>query len=59
MRTVWYSRRSWIATISVLGMVVLGIHNNIDVSMALASIAIGVAASNAYESKAPAVIKKD
>jgi hypothetical protein len=40
-------------------MVVLGIHNNIDVSMALASIAIGVAASNAYESKAPAVIKKD
>ncbi len=51
MRTVWFSRRSWIATISVIGLVALGLVKGIDVSMALASIAIGVAGANAYESK--------
>lgn len=51
MRSLWTSRRTFIATLSVLCMTALGLYNHIDVSMALASIAIGVAAANAHEGK--------
>lgn len=51
MKTLWYSRRTFISALSILAIAVVGVHNHIDVSMALASIAIGLSASNAYETK--------
>lgn len=51
MKTLWTSRRTFIATLAVIGISALGLSKGMDVSMALASIAIGVAGANAYESK--------
>lgn len=49
MKTFWYSRRSFVAGISVLSLLILGLVKNVDVSTALASIAIAIGASNAAE----------
>lgn len=47
-------RRTYIATLALGCLTALGLHNNIDVSMALASVAIGLAAANAGENAARA-----
>jgi hypothetical protein len=49
MKNLWYSRRAYIATIAVLGLVYLGWSKGADVAMPIASIAIAVAGANAYE----------
>jgi hypothetical protein len=49
MKTIWYSRRSFISALAVICITVVGLVNNVDVSMALASVAIGVAGANAFE----------
>lgn len=54
MRSLWSSRRLFTATLGILSLLVLGLHNGIDTSMAMASVAMAVAASNAFEkSKKP------
>lgn len=51
MRSLITSRRTFIATLSILCLTTIALRNNIDVSMALASIAMAVCASNAYEKR--------
>lgn len=51
MRSLITSRRTFIATLSILCLTCIGLTNNTDVSMALASIAMAVCASNAYEKR--------
>ena len=51
MRTIWYSRRCFIASLAILSISVVGIYKGYDVSMAIASVAVGIAGANAYESK--------
>ena len=50
MKTLWHSRRTFISTLAILCMTAVGLYKGIDVSMALASVAIGVAGANAFES---------
>ncbi len=54
MKHLLLCRRTFIAALAIGCLTALGIHNNIDVSMALASVAIGLAAANAGESAARA-----
>ena len=42
-------RRSLIAILAIGCLTYLGVHNNIDVSMALASVAIGLAGANSAQ----------
>lgn len=51
MRHIWDCRRTYLATACILGLLVLGYMKGADVSMAIGSIAIGVAGANAYEKK--------
>ncbi len=45
------SRRSWVALFAILCMTVIALHNKIDTTAAIASVAIAVAAANGYEKK--------
>jgi len=54
MKSLLSCRRTYIASLAIGCLTALGIHNNIDVSMALASVAIGLAAANAGENAARA-----
>ncbi len=49
MKSLLYCRRTFIAITSILALTVLGLVKGFDVSMALASVAVGLAASNAAE----------
>lgn len=49
MKRLWTCRRSSIALIGMALLTVLGLVNKVDVSGALASICIGVAAANSAE----------
>ncbi len=49
MRNILLCRRTFIAVLSIGCLTALGIYRDIDVSMALASVAVGLAASNAAE----------
>lgn len=51
MKKIWQCRRSSLAVICIMVLGLLGFFKNMDVSMAIASIAIGVAGANAYEKK--------
>lgn len=51
MKTLWHSRRTFISALAVVCITAVGIYKGFDVSMALASVAIGMAGANAYESK--------
>ena len=42
-------RRTSVAIISIACLTVLGWHRGMDVSMAIASVAIGLAGANSYE----------
>lgn len=54
MRSLWTSRRLLAAIVGIAALTYLGVHNGVDTSMAIASVAMAVAASNSYEkSKKP------
>lgn len=50
MKSFMTSRRTFVAALSVVSLLILGLVKNVDVSTALASIAIAIGASNAAES---------
>lgn len=50
MIKIWNCRRSMLALIGMCLMTYLGVHNNLDVSMALAGVITAIAGSNAAES---------
>jgi len=45
------SRRAWVGLFGIACLTALGIHNNIDTSMAIAAIATAIAAADGYEKK--------
>lgn len=49
MRNILICRRTFICTLAILCLTAIGLYKGIDVSMALASVAIGLAGANAYE----------
>jgi hypothetical protein len=49
MKYLWTSRRTFIAALAILSLMAFGMVKGVDISMALASIAIAVAGSNAAE----------
>lgn len=49
MKQLLLCRRTFIALVSISALIALGLVNHIDVSYAIASVAIGLAASNATE----------
>lgn len=49
MKHFLYCRRTFISTLSIVCLTGLGLYRGIDISMALATVAIGLAASNAAE----------
>ena len=49
MKKLMSCRRSLIAIFAITCLMVLGLHNGIDVSMSIASVAIGLAGANSYE----------
>lgn len=56
---LWYSRRTFVATLAILVLAVLGYFKGLDVAVSIAMIATGFAGANALEgfqftSKAPA-----
>lgn len=61
MKSFLYCRRTFIAVISMGCLTALGILKTYDVSMALASVAIGIAVSNAGENamKSRATFRKE
>lgn len=54
MKSFLYCRRTFIAVVAIGCLTGLGIYKSYDVSMALASVAIGIAVSNAGENAAKA-----
>lgn len=52
MKNILFCRRTFIAVLSIGCLTALGIYKEHDVSMALASVAVGLAASNAAEGAA-------
>jgi len=49
MKNILICRRTFICTLTLLLLVVLGLVDKIDVSMAMASVAIGLAGANSLE----------
>ena len=49
MIKIWNCRRSSLAVICIAALTFLGYTQSLDVAMAIASIAMGVAGANAYE----------
>jgi hypothetical protein len=49
MRKLMSCRRSLIAIFAITCLMVLGLYNGIDVSLSIASVAIGLAGANSYE----------
>ncbi len=49
MRHFMICRRTYIATLAILALTTISLVRGFDVSMALATVAIGLAASNAVE----------
>lgn len=49
MRNIMVCRRTFICTLAILCLTAIGLYKGVDVSMALASVAIGLAGANAYE----------
>lgn len=55
MKKIFNCRRSLISIFAISCLLYLGVRNNIDTSMAIASVALGLSAANAAQS----VYKKD
>jgi hypothetical protein len=51
MKHIWTCRRTTIAIIAIAALTFLGYSKGMDVAMALGTVALGVAGSNAYEKK--------
>jgi hypothetical protein len=51
MTRLTYSRRFLISVLAIGCLTALGLVNKIDTSMAIATVALGVAAANAYQKK--------
>ena len=51
MKQIFKCRRSSIALISILLLTFLGFAKSMDVSMAISTVAIGLAGANAFEKK--------
>ena len=49
MKNILYCRRTFIAALAICCLTALGILKDMDVAMALASVAIGLAGANSYE----------
>lgn len=49
MKKVWTCRRTFVCTLATILIFVLGMVKNIDVTTVLASIALGLGATNAAE----------
>lgn len=49
MKQLLYCRRTFIALTALVGLFSLGLINGIDTSMAMATVAVGLAGSNAAE----------
>ncbi len=49
MKNFLVCRRTYIATLAISALLALGCSRNMDVSYAIAAVAVGLAASNAYE----------
>jgi len=58
MKQTLFCRRTYIATLAILSLVGIGLYNNFDVSWAIASIAVGLAGSNAAESAMKALSER-
>jgi hypothetical protein len=52
MRFIFMCRRTFIATLAIGCLTVLGLCKDVDVSLALASIAAAMCSANAYEAAA-------
>lgn len=49
MRSLYYSRRTFIAVSAILVLGLLGWFKGQDVALAIATVAVGIAGSNAWE----------
>lgn len=49
MKNFMLCRRTYICTLALGGLLALGVWKNQDVSMAMATVAMGLAGANAYE----------
>lgn len=49
MKTLFYCRRTFVAALSIAALTAIGILKGIDVSLAIATVSIGLAAANSYE----------
>lgn len=52
MRRIFLCRRTYVATLAITSLAVLGVWRGIDVSMAIASVSVGLAGANAFEESA-------
>lgn len=55
MKRIFLCRRSSLALIGMGLLTYLGIHNNLDVSLAIAGIVASIAGANAYQNKGSGV----
>lgn len=46
-----YSRRSFVALFSIFCLTLIALINHVDTSMSIATVAVGLAASNSYQKK--------
>lgn len=51
MKRVFECRRTFIALVAIVCLTFIGYHKGIDVGMAIASVAVGLAGANAYQGK--------
>lgn len=51
MKYVFECRRTFIALLSIACLTAIGIYKGIDVSVAIAGVAVGLAGANSYEKK--------
>jgi hypothetical protein len=49
MKNFLLCRRTFISTLALASLTALGCYKGMDVTMAVASVAVGLAAANAYE----------
>lgn len=51
MNNLATSRRLIVNVLGIICITIIGIYNKVDVSFAIASVAIGISAANAYQKK--------
>ena len=51
IKRVIYSRRAFVSLVAIGCLTIIAILNKVDTSMSIASIAVGLAASNSYQKR--------